>query len=131
MRTSFTALKMPTGACVYATPVIRLIISLNTISSIIGNAPPIAPLSLHYRLNEPVPLQIRNGTTKLMKELGYGKDYQLAHFAPDKLTTMQTMPPSLQGHTYYEPTTQGNEARIKKRLEQIKAWHRMHDSNND
>ncbi|MBD5069724.1 MAG: replication-associated recombination protein A [Lactobacillus sp.] len=82
-------------------------------------------------LNEPVPLQIRNGATKLMKELGYGKDYQLAHFAPDKLTTMQTMPPSLQGHTYYEPTTQGNEARIKKRLEQIKAWHRMHDSNND
>ena len=78
-------------------------------------------------LNEPVPLQIRNGTTKLMKELGYGKDYELAHFAKDKLTTMQTMPDNLVGHTYYLPTEQGNEIRFKQRLEQIKAWHQKHD----
>lgn len=68
-------------------------------------------------LNEPVPLQIRNGTTKLMKELGYGKGYELAHFAKDKLTTMQTMPDNLVGHTYYLPTEQGNEIRFKQRLE--------------
>lgn len=78
-------------------------------------------------LNEPVPLQIRNGTTKLMKELGYGKGYELAHFAKDKLTTMQTMPDDLVGHTYYLPTEQGNEIRFKQRLEQIKAWHQQHD----
>lgn len=78
-------------------------------------------------LNEPVPLQIRNGTTKLMKELGYGKGYELAHFAKDKLTTMQTMPDNLVGHTYYLPTEQGNEIRFKPRLEQIKAWHQKHD----
>ncbi|WP_278506116.1 replication-associated recombination protein A [Ligilactobacillus animalis] len=78
-------------------------------------------------LNEPVPLQIRNGTTKLMKELGYGKGYELDHFAKDKLTTMQTMPDNLVGHTYYLPTEQGNEIRFKQRLEQIKAWHQQHD----
>lgn len=78
-------------------------------------------------LNEPVPLQIRNGTTKLMKELGYGKGYELAHFAKDKLTIMQTMPDNLVGHTYYLPTEQGNEIRFKQRLEQIKAWHQQHD----
>ncbi len=78
-------------------------------------------------LNEPVPLQIRNGTTKLMKELGYGKGYALAHFTKDKLTTMQTMPDNLVGHTYYLPTEQGNEIRFKQRLEQIKAWHQQHD----
>lgn len=78
-------------------------------------------------LNEPVPLQIRNGTTKLMKELGYGKGYELAHFTKDKLTTMQTMPDNLVGHTYYLPTEQGNEIRFKQRLEQIKAWHQKHD----
>lgn len=78
-------------------------------------------------LNEPVSLQIRNGTTKLMKELGYGKGYELAHFAKDKLTTMQTMPDNLVGHTYYLPTEQGNEIRFKQRLEQIKAWHQQHD----
>lgn len=78
-------------------------------------------------LNEPVPLQIRNGTTKLMKELGYGKGYELAHFAKDKLTTMQTMPDNLVGYTYYLPTEQGNEIRFKQRLEQIRAWHQKHD----
>ena len=78
-------------------------------------------------IDEPVPLQIRNAPTKLMKDLGYGKGYQLAHFAKDKLTTMKTMPPSLEGHEYYLPTSQGHEDRFKKRLEQIKEWHREHD----
>ena len=78
-------------------------------------------------IDEPVPLQIRNAPTKLMKDLGYGKGYQLAHYAKDKLTTMKTMPPSLEGHEYYLPTSQGHEDRFKKRLEQIKEWHRKHD----
>ena len=78
-------------------------------------------------IDEPVPLQIRNAPTKLMKDLGYGKGYQLAHYAKDKLTTMKTMPPSLEGHEYYLPTSQGHEDRFKKRLEQIKEWHREHD----
>ena len=78
-------------------------------------------------VNEPVPLQIRNAPTKLMKDLGYGKGYQLAHYAKDKLTTMKTMPPSLEGHEYYLPTSQGHEDRFKKRLEQIKEWHKEHD----
>ena len=78
-------------------------------------------------IDEPVPLQIRNAPTKLMKDLGYGKGYQLAHYAKDKLTTMKTMPPSLEGHEYYLPTSQGHEDRFKKRLEQIKEWHREND----
>lgn len=74
--------------------------------------------------NLPVPLQIRNAPTKLMKDLGYGKDYQLAHYAKDKLTTMKTMPTELEGHEYYVPTEEGREVRFKQRLEQIKKWHR-------
>ena len=79
-------------------------------------------------IDEPVPLQIRNAPTKLMKDLGYGKGYQLAHYAKDKLTTMKTMPLSLEGHEYYLPTSQGHEDRFKKRLEQIKEWHKEHDN---
>jgi len=75
--------------------------------------------------NDPVPLQIRNAPTKLMKELGYGKGYELAHYAKDKLTTMKTMPPSLEGHEYYLPTSEGHEQRFKDRLAQIKAWHQQ------
>lgn len=77
--------------------------------------------------NEPVPLQIRNAPTKLMKELDYGKDYQYAHNTAEKLTSMKTMPPDLEGHEYYFPTTQGNEERFKQRLEYIKEWHKRHD----
>lgn len=76
--------------------------------------------------DDPVPLQIRNAPTKLMKDLNYGKDYQYAHDTQDKLTNMQTMPDDLQGHVYYEPTEEGREGRFKQRLAYIKQWHRDH-----
>ncbi|MFD1471814.1 replication-associated recombination protein A [Companilactobacillus mishanensis] len=79
--------------------------------------------------NETVPLQIRNAPTKLMKDLDYGKNYQYAHDTDDKLTSMKTMPPDLEGHEYYYPTSQGNEDRFQKRLEYIKDWHKKHDRN--
>ena len=73
-------------------------------------------------LAEPVPLVIRNAPTRLMKDLHYGEGYQYAHNAAEKLTDMQCLPDSLQGRTYYRPTDQGSEARVKERLERIKAW---------
>lgn len=73
--------------------------------------------------NLPVPLQIRNAPTKLIKNLHYGKDYQYAQDSPDKLTNMKTMPPELEGKTFYHPGNQGNEIRFQKRLAQIKVWH--------
>ena len=75
---------------------------------------------------EPVPLQIRNAPTKLMQNLNYGKGYKYAHDYEDKLTTMDCMPPTLLGKTYYQPTTQGNEIKFKQRLEQIKEWKKNH-----
>ncbi len=78
--------------------------------------------------NLPVPLQIRNAPTKLMGDLGYGKDYQYAHKSKDKLTSMETAPPEIKGHQYYEPTEQGKEARFKQRLEYIEKWHKEHES---
>ncbi|HIV68661.1 MAG TPA: replication-associated recombination protein A [Candidatus Butyricicoccus stercorigallinarum] len=78
------------------------------------------------QLAEPVPLVIRNAPTRLMKELDYGKGYQYAHDAPDKLTDMQCLPDSLLGREYYRPTEQGVEAKYKARLERIKAWKKQH-----
>ena len=71
---------------------------------------------------EPVPLNIRNASTKLMEELGYGEGYIYAHDTEDKLSNMQCLPDSLVGRKYYEPTTQGLEARVKERMEQIEKW---------
>lgn len=78
------------------------------------------------QLAEPVPLVIRNAPTRLMKELDYGKGYQYAHDAADKLTTLQCLPDSLAGRSYYEPTEEGLEAKYKARLESIKAWKEEH-----
>ncbi len=77
-------------------------------------------------LAEPVPLNIRNGVTKLMRDVGYGKGYQYAHDAEDKLTDMQCLPDSLLGRRYYNPTTQGLETKFKDRLEQILEWKKQH-----
>lgn len=80
-------------------------------------------------LAEPVPLVIRNAPTRLMKDLEYGKGYQYAHDTEDKLTTMDCLPESLLGKSYYNPTTQGNEYKFKDRLEAIKKWKKEHKSN--
>ena len=78
------------------------------------------------QIDDPVPLQIRNAPTKLMKELGYSKGYMYAHDYEDRLTTLQCLPDSLVGREYYRPTEQGNEGRFKERLQQIKDWKKEH-----
>jgi len=78
--------------------------------------------------NDPVPLQIRNAPTQLMKDLDYGKDYKYAHEyykdmqiedpeRPPSAQLQEYLPESLKGRHYYEPGQQGREASIKKWLE--------------
>ena len=76
---------------------------------------------------EPVPFQIRNGVTDLMKDLGYGKGYEYAHDTEEKLTHMQCMPDRLKDRTYYHPTAQGEEAETAKRLEEIRKFRKGQD----
>lgn len=83
---------------------------------------------IRQTMDEPVPLYLRNAATKLMKEEGYGKGYQLAHFYEDKMTTIPTRPEHIADHIYYVPTDQGNEGNVKKRLEYIRQWKKTHDT---
>ncbi|MGN1019167.1 MAG: replication-associated recombination protein A [Aristaeellaceae bacterium] len=78
------------------------------------------------QLAEPVPLNIRNAVTPLMRSLRYGEGYQYAHDCADRLSAMQCLPDSLLGREYYQPTGEGNEARYRERLAQIKAWKKAH-----
>jgi len=71
--------------------------------------------------HEPVPLSIRNPVTPLMKELGYGKDYQYAHDFAASTTDMETFPDRLKGRKYYEPGAWGFEKEIRKRIEWYEA----------
>ena len=81
-----------------------------------------AKKDIHDKPAEPVPLQIRNAPTRLMKEADYGKGYQYAHDTAEKITRMQCLPDSLKDRRYYHPTEQGREIRIKERLESILEW---------
>ena len=69
---------------------------------------------------EPVPLHLRNAPTALMKGLGYGKGYQYAHDLDTKVADMQSLPDNLKNRTYYHPTSEGIEKRIRERMEEIR-----------
>jgi putative ATPase len=69
--------------------------------------------------NDPVPLQIRNAPTKLMKGLDYGKGYQYSHDVEGKVADMDCLPASLKGRRYYHPEDSGDETKIKRRMDEI------------
>ena len=73
-------------------------------------------------LAEPVPLNIRNAPTNLMKQLHYGEGYVYAHDTEEKMARMQCLPDSLLGRTYYRPNEAGEERQTKKRLDEIRRW---------
>jgi putative ATPase len=65
----------------------------------------------------PVPLHLRNAPTRLMKEMGYSKDYRHAHNQPDAVTDMQCLPDSLSDAVFYQPTDRGFEQKLRERLQ--------------
>jgi len=65
----------------------------------------------------PVPLHIRNAPTRLMKDLGYGKDYKYPHHYPEHFIEEEYLPENLRGKVYYHPTELGFEKEVKRRLE--------------
>ena len=75
---------------------------------------------------EPVPLHLRNAVTGLMKDVGYGAGYQYAHDFDDKLTAMTCLPDSMADKRYYLPTEQGEEAKLGKKLDEIRRWKEEH-----
>jgi putative ATPase len=69
---------------------------------------------------EPVPMQLRNASTRAMKEWGYSAGYQHAHKFEDAMNTMECLPENLRGTIFYEPTDRGLEQRIRERIEEIR-----------
>ena len=69
---------------------------------------------------DPVPLHLRNAVTGLMKNVGYGQGYKYAHNFEEKVTDMSCLPENLANRTWYKPTDQGFEQRLRARLEEIR-----------
>src|SRR6202171_2352933 len=70
----------------------------------------------------PVPLHIRNAPTKLMKNLGYGKDYRYAHDEDEAYAAGESyLPDGMEPPRWYRPTDRGLEAKIREKLEHLRA----------
>ena len=66
-----------------------------------------------------VPIHLRNAPTKLMKELGYGKDYQYAHDYESNFAFQDYLPDELQGETFYEPSDNPRENALRDYLKKL------------
>jgi putative ATPase len=63
----------------------------------------------------PVPLHIRNAPTKLMKEIGYGKNYKYAHSFEGNFVDMEFLPDKIKGTKFYDPGQ-------NKKEEELRLW---------
>ncbi len=71
--------------------------------------------------SRPVPMHIRNAPTKLMKNLGMGKDYRYAHHEEGAYAAGETyLPEGLEGKIWYQPTERGLEAKIREKLAHLR-----------
>jgi putative ATPase len=69
-----------------------------------------------------VPLHLRNAPTKLMKQLGYGKEYRYDHDAEGGIALEQTgFPDALGERVYYAPVERGLELKLKQKLDALRA----------
>lgn len=122
-----TALVMATSAFqavnVIGYPEARIILSqcaTYLASSPKSNASYIAIKSATSKIRElgdlPVPLHLRNAPTKLMKDQGYGKDYQYSHDHEKNFSAQEYLPELLEGTKFYIPGENAREGEIRKRL---------------
>jgi putative ATPase len=81
--------------------------------------------------NDPVPIHLRNAPTRLMKKLGYGRDYRYAHDYEDGIVAQVNLPDNLRGATYYEPTERGFERELGNRLRHIREIYARAGVNNE
>lgn len=71
--------------------------------------------------SRPVPEHLRNAPTKLMKELGFGRDYRYAHDEPEAYAAGENyFPVGMPAHNFYQPTERGLEAKIAEYLRQLR-----------
>ena len=73
----------------------------------------------------PVPLHLRNAPTKLMKNIGYGKNYKYAHNFENNFADLDFLPEALKGTKLYEPGNNAREIEAKEKLKKL--WGKRYD----
>jgi putative ATPase len=67
----------------------------------------------------PVPLHVRNAPTRLMKDLGYGKDYQYSHSYEGNFSNQEYLPKEISGTKFYDPGNNAREEELRKFLKNL------------
>jgi putative ATPase len=67
----------------------------------------------------PVPLHLRNAPTKLMKDIGYGKEYQYAHDYTSNFAKQEYLPESIKGTKFYDPGNNARENELRAYLKKL------------
>jgi len=67
----------------------------------------------------PVPLHVRNAPTRLMKNLGYGKDYQYSHSYEGNFSNQEYLPEEISGTKFYDPGKNAREEELRKFLKNL------------
>ncbi|HEV8287286.1 MAG TPA: replication-associated recombination protein A [Chitinophagaceae bacterium] len=93
----------------------------NSATAAIGDA--MAAVKQHGDL--PVPLHIRNAPTRLMKNLGYGKDYKYSHSYEGNFSEQEYLPKELSGAKFYDPGKNAREEELRKFLKSL--WKQKYD----
>jgi putative ATPase len=116
---TYERLGSPEGELALAEAVLYLAIAAK--SNAVYNAYNAARAFVQEDGTRPVPLHIRNAPTKLMKNLGYGKDYRYAHDEADAFAAGETyFPEGMPAVEWYKPTGRGLEERIREKLEELR-----------
>jgi putative ATPase len=116
---TYERLGSPEGELALAEAVLYLAVAAK--SNAVYNAYNAARAFVREDGTRPVPLHIRNAPTKLMKNLGYGKDYRYAHEEKDAFAAGENyFPEGMPAVEWYQPAARGLEERIREKLEELR-----------
>jgi putative ATPase len=85
--------------------------------------------AVHRHGDLPVPLHLRNAPTRLMKDLGYHRDYRYAHDYEGNFVADNYLPEAITGTLFYEPGDNSRELEIRKQLDAM--WHKIYNYRKD
>ncbi len=114
----FQLVGLPEGRIIMAQAVTYLATAPKSNASYMGIEQALAEVRKSGAL--PVPMHIRNAPTRLMKDLGYGKNYKYAHNYAEGYVTQDYLPDEIKGSKFYDPAGHGYEKSIKERMEWMK-----------
>jgi putative ATPase len=115
---AFRFVGLPEGLLPMTQAVLYLAMAPKSNTAVTAYAAAKADVERHGAL--PVPAHLRNASTKLGKDLGWGKDYKYPHDFKGNYVREEYLPEEIRGHRYYQPTESGREKAVKEKLERLR-----------